>query len=62
MNKTRKTPQDFQQAQQPKRKRGQLITYNGTSNSFLSSNQFTVLSDSELEEEEEEEEENKVPS
>jgi hypothetical protein len=63
MTETRITPQDFQPAQQPKRKWGQLATYSGTSTSFLSPNQFAVLSDSEPEEEEEEEEEeNKIPS
>jgi hypothetical protein len=57
ITETRITPQDFKPAQRPKRKRGQLATYSGTSTSFLSSNQFAVLSDSEPEEEE-----NKIPS
>jgi hypothetical protein len=56
MTETRITPQDFQPAQRPKWKRGQLATYSGTSTSFLSPNQFAVLSDSEPEEEE-----NKIP-
>ena len=57
MTETRITPQDFQPAQRPKRKRGQLATSSGTSTFFLSPNQFAVLSDSEPEEEEE----NKIP-
>jgi len=43
-------PQDFQPAQRPKRKRGQVPTTNGASTS--SPNQFAVLSDSESEAEE----------
>jgi len=47
MAESRITPQDFQPAQRPKRKRGQLPTSSGASPSFLSPNQFAVLSDSE---------------
>jgi hypothetical protein len=57
MTETRITSQDFQPVQRPKRKRGQLATSSGISTSFLSPNQFAVLSDSEPEEEEE----NKFP-
>ena len=47
MTESRITPQEFQAAQRPKRKRGQLPTVSGASTSFLSPNQFAVLSDSE---------------
>jgi hypothetical protein len=57
MTETRITPQDHQPAQRPKRKRGQIATYSGISTSFLSPNQYAVLSDREPEEEEE----NKIP-
>jgi hypothetical protein len=56
MTETRITPQDFQPAQRPKRKRGQIARYRGTSTSFLLPNQFAVLSDNEPEEQE-----NKIP-
>ena len=46
------TPQDFQQAQRPKQKRGQVPTTNGASTSFFSPNQFAVLLDSESDAEE----------
>ena len=53
MADSRNTPQDFQQAPRPKRKRGQPTSNGGASTSFLSPNQFAVLSDSEPEDEEE---------
>ena len=53
MADSRITPQDFQQASRPKRKRGQPATNSGASTSFLSPNQFTDLLDSEPEDEEE---------
>jgi len=54
MTETRITPQDFQPIQRHKRKRSQLAPYSEPSTSFLSPNQFAILSDSEPEEEEEE--------
>jgi hypothetical protein len=62
MTGTRITPQDFQPAQRPKRKRGQLAKYSGTSTSFLSPNQFSVLSDSEPEEEEDTRQQDQNPT
>jgi hypothetical protein len=52
MSEHRITPQDFQPAQRPKRKRGQQPTSSGASTSFNSPNQFAVLSDSDPDEEE----------
>jgi len=52
MSDPRINPQDFQPAQRPKRKRGLLPAPSGASTSFLSPNQFAVLSDSESEIEE----------
>lgn len=54
MTETRISPLDFQPAQRPKRKRGLPTTSSATSKSFLSPNQFAVLSDSEPEGDEEE--------
>ena len=54
MSDTRISPLDFQPAQRPKRKRGLPTTSSATSTSFLSPNQFAVLSDSEPEGDEEE--------
>ena len=52
MSVLRGTPQDFQPAPRPKRKWGQVSTTAGTSTSFVSPNQFAVLSDSETDNEE----------
>jgi len=53
MTDSRITPQEFQPMQLPKRKRGPSAAHNGASTSFLSPNQYAVLSDSEPEDEEE---------
>jgi len=53
MTDSRITPQDFQPVQRPKRKRGPSAAPDGASTSFLSPNQYAVLSDSEPEDEEE---------
>jgi len=57
MTDLRISPQEFQPALCPKRKRGSLTSPSGTTTSFLSPNQFAVLSDIESEKEE-----NKTPS
>jgi len=52
MAEPRITPQDFQPAQRPKRKRGQLPAPSGAFPTLFSPNQFAVLSDRESDAEE----------
>jgi hypothetical protein len=52
MSKPRTNPQDFQTAQWPKRKWSLIAAPNKSSTSFLSPNQFSVLSDSKSDNEE----------